>query len=422
MLVPLHEIIAAGYPCHQRVRIFARDSDVADDSFEILFSEALGHLDRGQSARAHEILVRLRAMRPDSAEVARALGEANYGLGRLAAAREACAEATRLMPEYERAHFLLGVIQAQSGQLTDAVSSFRQAIRIRPDYPDAVRALAATLHADEQYAQALDCYLQALEMGIDDTSIRLECATVAEHAGSIDEAIRQRQEIQHRDPDDVENAYNLAALTGTAPPPVAPRTMVVETFDRYAETFDDHLCQQLGYRGPELLLDAVQRFGLEPESQILDLGCGTGLCGMAFRDYASRLVGVDLSREMLTKARARGIYDELYTDDVMDFLRRDNTFDLALAGDLFIYLGDLSRVFAALARVLRSGAGFAFTLERDDAAPLRVNRAHRYTHSHSYLIEMAEQSAFRVHSVEDHTLRRHGTNDVPGMIVVLERE
>ena len=51
--------------------------------------------------------------------------------------------------------------------------------------------------------------------------------------------------------------------------------------------------------------------------RILDLGCGTGLSGAAFKDLAAKLHGVDLSPAMIEKSRAREIYDRLSEDDVV---------------------------------------------------------------------------------------------------------
>jgi hypothetical protein len=42
---------------------------------------------------------------------------------------------------------------------------------------------------------------------------------------------------------------------------------------------------------------------------MLDLGCGTGLGGAAFRAFVDRLVGVDLSPAMVAQASAKGLYD-----------------------------------------------------------------------------------------------------------------
>src|SRR5206468_2993230 len=67
---------------------------------------------------------------------------------------------------------------------------------------------------------------------------------------------------------------------------------------------------------------------------ILDIGCGTGLCGALFHSRARALVGVDLSANMIAIARQRNIYTQLITGGLLDTLRaRSGAFDLILAGD-----------------------------------------------------------------------------------------
>lgn len=50
---------------------------------------------------------------------------------------------------------------------------------------------------------------------------------------------------------------------------------------------------------------------LNESLDILDLGCGTGLIGSWFKDYARKLVGVDVSPTMLDMATKKGCYHEL---------------------------------------------------------------------------------------------------------------
>lgn len=50
---------------------------------------------------------------------------------------------------------------------------------------------------------------------------------------------------------------------------------------------------------------------LNQSLDILDLGCGTGLVGSWFKDYARKLVGVDVSPTMLDMATKKGCYHEL---------------------------------------------------------------------------------------------------------------
>ena len=103
---------------------------------------------------------------------------------------------------------------------------------------------------------------------------------------------------------------------------------------------------------------------------MLDLGCGTGLAGAAFRPFCDWLVGVDLSPAMLAQARAKGLYDRLVEGDVAAFLADEAAaqarYHLIVAADVFMYLADLSAVLKAAAAVLAPSAMIAFSVETHD--------------------------------------------------------
>src|SRR5205823_1798095 len=118
-----------------------------------------------------------------------------------------------------------------------------------------------------------------------------------------------------------------------------PPSTMVALFDGYAEKFDEHLTGQLRYRCPELLHEAVARLNPGAGLNVLDLGCGTGLCGPLFRPLAATLTGVDLSPGMIDKARRRGVYDRLDLEDLVTALRRaPGAVDLLLAADVLVYV------------------------------------------------------------------------------------
>ena len=103
-------------------------------------------------------------------------------------------------------------------------------------------------------------------------------------------------------------------MTGLFSPPRVPEWAVANMFNSYAEDFDQHLRGQLQYRVPEMIAEAVAAVTADEPSKlldILDLGCGTGLCGSLLRPMAKTLAGVDLASVMIEKARERNIYDRL---------------------------------------------------------------------------------------------------------------
>ena len=113
----------------------------------------------------------------------------------------------------------------------------------------------------------------------------------------------------------------------------------------------------------------------------LDLGCGTGLAGVAFRDCVERLEGIDLSPGMVAEARAKGIYDALHVGEVVAHLKAatDRQFDLILAADVLVYVGDLAPLFLEVARVLASETGSSPSLRKAMKARATWSAAKRGT-------------------------------------------
>lgn len=194
-------------------------------------------------------------------------------------------------------------------------------------------------------------------------------------------------------------------------------------FDDYAPRFQRHLVDDLHYRGPAMLRDALDgvagpaaRFGVA-----LDLGCGTGLVGEALAGRITHLTGVDLSPAMLMRAERGGRYQRLVADDLRSFLAGEpqGRADLVVAADVFIYLGDLGPVLAAIARSLRPGGLAAFTVQSHDGDGIILGPDGRYAHGDAHLD--AHLAGFDCRSRQSAAIRRERDRDVPGRIVVLRR-
>jgi predicted TPR repeat methyltransferase len=198
-------------------------------------------------------------------------------------------------------------------------------------------------------------------------------------------------------------------------------------FDRYADRFDRDLLGKLGYAAPELLRVAVDRL-VEPavgdaaKLRVFDLGCGTGLAGVAFRPLAAHLAGVDLSPRMVEKARQRGLYDVLEVGDVVAALQAADSWDLLVAADVLVYIGDLAPVFQAAAGALAPGGLFAATVERaPEEAGFTLGPARRYAHGERYVRESAAAAGLTVRLIEPCTPRREKGVGVPGLLVIVGR-
>ena len=138
------------------------------------------------------------------------------------------------------------------------------------------------------------------------------------------------------------------------------------------------------------------------------------------RPIARRLTGVDLSANMLAHARDRDVYSELECIELTDYLRRcDAEFDLVVAADVFIYLGDLTPVFDGVRRALRAGGRMAFSVEAGEQQEFELAATRRYRHSRPYLERLAAEYGFAVDAIETGVLRREAGSDVPGHLALL---
>lgn len=220
----------------------------------------------------------------------------------------------------------------------------------------------------------------------------------------------------------------IAALGAGAPPSEAPREYVRALFDEYAPRFDSHLRERLAYRGPELLLAAIERaceitgreFWFD---RALDLGCGTGLMAAELANRVDSMNGCDLSPVMIEGAHLSGKYSHLHVADVGDYLasQGDDSSDLVVAADVFVYIGDLEAIFANCARVVQSGGLFAFSVQRGEGANWSVGADLRFAHSRAYLEGLASAHGFAVAIMDDASTRKDAGVDVPGLVAVLAR-
>jgi predicted TPR repeat methyltransferase len=215
--------------------------------------------------------------------------------------------------------------------------------------------------------------------------------------------------------------FALAALGQETAPPVAPADYIVSLFDGYADRFDDHLVNRLKYQAHERLCEALMDFKPPPQCDIVDLGCGTGLCGPLLAPLAKSMTGVDLSPKMLEAAGKRGVYTSLVKDDVNAFLHAHapQSFDLVVSTDVFIYIGDLQSVFAGVKKAIRADGLFGFSIEASEDADFVLRPTRRYAQSPAYIARLAAANGFEVLRMEPTVLRKEHGVDTAGYVAVL---
>ena len=155
---------------------------------------------------------------------------------------------------------------------------------------------------------------------------------------------------------------------------------------------------------------------------VLDLGCGTGLAGAVFKPRSRRLDGVDLSPAMIAKARARQIYDHLTVGDLESALAAPGpAYDLILAADTLVYLGDLAAVFGGVGARLKPQGYFLFTTEAKTGEGFELGPKRRWRHSDAYLRAAAGLAGLQVAGIVSATPRHEANQPVDGFAVALTK-
>ena len=189
-------------------------------------------------------------------------------------------------------------------------------------------------------------------------------------------------------------------------------------FDQFSADYDARMLGQLSYAAPQILRDLADLvMPGRDQLSILDLGCGTGLAGVLFQDKAASLTGIDLSPAMIAKARARGIYDTLIVGDIEAL--PEGRYDLILAADTLVYLGDLAPLFRTLGAGLSPDSYFLFTIEAKDGEGFELGPKRRWRHSETYLRELARQNGFSVAGLVTASPRTEANQPVAGFAVAL---
>jgi predicted TPR repeat methyltransferase len=270
---------------------------------------------------------------------------------------------------------------------------------------------------------ALLCQQQATALAPNDPDMWYDLGEMSEMVGKRDGARAAYEKYIEFKPDDAEIKHILVALRDEPAPPRMPNVALEQMYADFSRTFETNVIDELGYKAPQQVRELIDPLlGDRQNLAVLDLGCGTGLAGVQFKPRAARLIGVDISPEMVELARARGLYDRLDVAEITEWLARcSERFELIVCCDCLIYFGDLRQVLLPVAQMLCPRGLFAFTLERGEQYPHRLADSGRYTHHADHVREVAAEAKLNVARLEEAFLRDEYGTPLTGLFVVLEK-
>lgn len=352
------------------------------------------------------------------------LGNLLAVMGRREEAVAAFMEAVEIEPRYAVAWNNLGALLLQEGNLEGARMALQNAVDIDPAFRDALQNLGDThTRAGDAHAAAL-CYCAEYVLRPPDPAQRQVLGIAYSQLGRYEEAAQVYEAWLQDEPGHPIATHLLAASRGQGVVERASDAYLQAYFDGFADTFESKLLGSLGYQVPSALGDVMRDLGVPLRSlRVLDVGCGTGLCGAEVRPFARWLEGVDLSAKSLDKARGKAVYDTLHQAEIVEHLAGADAaaYDLVVAADTLIYFGGIERLVHGVRHVLAPGGWFIVSLEvlsADSPSPHAIQPSGRYSHRQDYVQQVLAAAGLVVQKTIALNLRHELGRPVPGALVV----
>jgi predicted TPR repeat methyltransferase len=355
------------------------------------------------------------------------LGLIALHIGQLEEAQQLISNAMTLNPSFAEGWCARGLVLVQLKRHEQALASFDRCLSLRPQYPDALSSRATTLLELNRADEALAGFDAALALDPRHAISWNNRGNTLAAMGRLSEAVESYERALALSPDLPQAKENRdSALFELKRASRCPPGYMRNLFDEFAAHYDDTMLQKLGYAAHLHVRALADR--ILPREQhawrVLDLGCGTGLVGEAFKDLSAggRLDGIDLAPRMIEAARARGIYDELILGDLESVLPAGGTrYDLIVAADTMIYIGDLTPTFGGVATRLEPGGFYLFAVESRDEDGWEQTPMRRFRHSETYIRRTAEKAGLDFVDIVPCALRREAAVPVAGFALALRK-
>jgi len=377
------------------------------------------------------------------------------GLGQLDNAVKCYEKAISIAPNYADAHNNLGNTLKRLGEFGEAVTSLDKALDINPNHLDANYNLGSTLRELGKFKASIQnykkvitikpthyeahffigvCYIkikkidlaiihfeQTIILNPDYAPAYLNLGNIFGQLNQSNKAIEYYKKALIIKPDYSQAKHMINALKGNKSTG-SSKAYIKNLFDNYAETFNESLVEKLEYKLPfiirELILDLD--FDRKKLNKVIDLGCGTGLSGQGLRDISENLTGIDISKNMVDKARELGVYDNLIVGDIVEILRLSKEkYDLFVALDVFIYVGELKAIFKTVRNCCNKNAFFIFSTEIQTDDGYSLLKSARFSHSDEYILKTAFNE-FKLIESQDINLRKDNKGWIKGKLYIFQ--
>lgn len=382
---------------------------------------------KGQLEKALPLIEKAALLDPHEPRYLNTLGLVQRNMRQFDGALVSFQIALTLQADFGEAFCNMGLVYIDKGMPDKALENFEKAIKLLPNKVELLVNYAHTLRDTGKLPEATEIYQRIVELEPNSVRHLLNLGIVLMMQSLEQEAAIIYEQVLRIDPEEATAKHLLAGLKGENTQ-TAPDKYVASLFDMYADDFDRHLAS-LSYQVPEMLAALIpSKFAPQAEQgkwKILDLGCGTGACGVLFSKYASYMVGVDLSAKMLKSAEEHNIYNKLICGNIDNYFSNNNEeFDLVFAADVYVYIGDLKQTFIDTAERMAKGGLYAFSTElaTEGEADFVLRTSGRYSQKDSYILGLAKKCGLEVLVNKEIVVRTDAKGDLDGRLYLLQKK
>ena len=375
---------------------------------EIKILSGLICLAQENTAEARICFQKALALDPRSVPALVNLANLETAAGEYETAEKHYKRALELSPQNLDAHINYADMLYRQKRLPEALEEYRTAVVIDPGIPEISNNLGVILKDIGEYEEALGLFFNAFNQRPEtgEFSVNIAETLTLLHRQEPETAVKIAQNWRRQAPDNAFAIHVCAALQGK-PENENNQIYVEKLFDNFADNYELVL-QKLDYG----VVRSLRNFTGPVEGTLVDLGCGTGLAGLAYQAAGTRLVGVDISEKMLTQARKKGIYKELIKADIVSWLLKKPQADAFVAADVFNYIGRLESVIDAIAPVK-----LAFSTEDDHSVDTcRLTPSGRFAHNPEYVEKLLQKAGYRRIERQSSVLRTENGQPVKGTL------
>ena len=138
----------------------------------------------------------------------------------------------------------------------------------------------------------------------------------------------------------------------------------IKLYKEWAQTYDEDFALNSNYLSPKKICCFFNKHARNTNTPILDIGAGTGLVGEClYKTGNKKIIGIDISPEMLEQAKLKGCYSSLVEADVTKKIPlKSDSIGAVVSAGTFTHGHVGPDAFDELLRIVKTGGLFVISI------------------------------------------------------------